>query len=140
MDEKVLLMVVHRVTEVHGLDAPTVPFKLLDHVIVEVLVVDRIVRAEGGCIVIIDHGLVAMLRIVAAEVLDESRNLTLELDLERFYDIQLLWRYLCVGTISKYEIGGADKIVAVYFGYSCPESNIQIVKKCSLMERFNFIK
>ena len=29
-----------------------------------------------------------MLRIVAAEVLDECRNLTLELDVERLYDVE----------------------------------------------------
>ena len=34
IDEKVLLVVVHRVSEVHGLDAPAMPFKLPYHVIV----------------------------------------------------------------------------------------------------------
>ena len=29
-----------------------------------------------------------MLRVITAEVLDECRNLTLELDVERFYDIK----------------------------------------------------
>ena len=64
------------------------PFKLPYHVIVEVLVVDSIVRAECGSIVIIDHGLVAMLRIVTAEVLDECRYLAVELDVEALDDIE----------------------------------------------------
>ena len=88
VDEKILLVVVHRVSEVHGLDAPAVPLELLYHVIMEVLVVDGIVRAERRCIVIVDNGLVAVLRIVAAEVLDESRYLTLELDVEGLDDIE----------------------------------------------------
>ena len=82
VDEKILLVVVHRVSEVHGLDAPAVPFELLNHVIVEVLVVDGVVRAEGGCIVIIDYGLVAVRDIIAAEVIDECRNLAVELDVK----------------------------------------------------------
>ena len=75
VDEKILLVVVHRVSEVHGLDAPAVPLKLLYHVIMEVLVVDGIVGAEGRCIVVIDHGLVAMRSVIATEVLDECRFL-----------------------------------------------------------------
>ena len=43
VDEKILLVMVHRVSEVHGLDAPAVPLELLYHVIMEVLVVDGIV-------------------------------------------------------------------------------------------------
>ena len=82
VDEKILLVVVHRISEVHRLNAPAVPLELLDYIIMEVLVVDGIVRAEGGSIVIIDNRLVAMLGIVTAEVLDESRYLTLELDVE----------------------------------------------------------
>ena len=78
----------HGVAEVDGLHSPATAFKLMDYPPTVILFVDRIVRAEGGCIVIIDHGLVAMLRIVAAEVLDECRNLTLELDVERLYDIE----------------------------------------------------
>lgn len=97
VDEKILLVVVHRVsfyesgkplTEVHGLDAPAVPLELLYHVIVEVLVVDGIVGAEGRSIVIIDHGLVAMGGIITAEVLNESRYLAVELDVEALDDIK----------------------------------------------------
>ncbi len=36
-----------------------------------------------------DNGLVAMLRIIAAEVLNESRYLSLELDIERLDDVEL---------------------------------------------------
>ena len=73
----------HRITEVNRLDTPAPDFKFVLNDPVEVAVVDGIVRAEGGGIVIIDHGLVSMLRILTAEVLDECRNLTLELDVER---------------------------------------------------------
>ena len=88
VDEKILLVVVHRVSEVHGLDAPAVPLELLYHVIVEVLVVDGIVGAESRCIVIIDHGLVAVGGVIAAEVLDECRYLAVELDVEALDDIE----------------------------------------------------
>lgn len=82
VDEKILLVVVHRVSEVHGLDAPAVPLKLLYHVIVEVLVVDGIVGTESRCIVIIDHCLVAVCGIITAEFLDECRYLAVELYVE----------------------------------------------------------
>ena len=88
VDEKVLLVVVHRVSEVHGLDAPAVSLELLNHVIVEVLVVDGIVGAEGRSIVIVDHCLVAVRGVIAAEVLDECRNLAVELDVETLDDIE----------------------------------------------------
>lgn len=88
VDEKILLVVVHRVSEVHGLDAPAVPLELLYHVIMEVLVVDGIVGAEGRSIVIIDHGLVAVRGVIAAEVLDECRYLAVELDIKRLDDIK----------------------------------------------------
>lgn len=88
VDEKILLVVVHRVSEVHGLDALAVPLELLNHVIMEVLVVDGIVGTEGRSIVIIDHCLVAMGGVIAAEVVDECRNLTLKLNVERFNHIE----------------------------------------------------
>ena len=43
IDEKILLVMVHRVSEVHGLDAPAVPLELLNHIIMEILLVDGIV-------------------------------------------------------------------------------------------------
>lgn len=88
VDEKILLVMVHRVSEVHGLDAPAVPLELLNHVIVEVLVVDGIVGAESRCIVIIDHGLVAMRGVITAEVLDECRYFAVELDVKALDDIE----------------------------------------------------
>ena len=41
-------MVWHRVSEIHRLDSPTMFFKFMDDNPTEVLVVDGIVRAEGG--------------------------------------------------------------------------------------------
>lgn len=35
VDEKILLVVAHRVSEIHGLDAPAMPLKLLDDIVVE---------------------------------------------------------------------------------------------------------
>lgn len=75
VDEKTLLVIVLRVSfcesgksisEVQGLNAPSVPLKLLYLVIMEVLVVDGIVVAEDRSSVIIDLGLVAMVCIVTA--------------------------------------------------------------------------
>ena len=74
----------HGVAEVDGLHAPALPLELVDYDPTEILLVDGIVRAEGGCIEIVDHSLVSVLRIVTAEVLYECRNLTLELDVEGF--------------------------------------------------------
>ena len=78
----------HRVSDVDGFDLPAVPFKFVGDNPAEVLLVDGIVRAESGSVVVKDHGLVAMLRIVAAEVVDECRYLTLELDVEGLDDIE----------------------------------------------------
>lgn len=43
LEEKILLVVVHRVSEVHRLNTTAVPLELPYHVIMEVLVVDGIV-------------------------------------------------------------------------------------------------
>ena len=109
VDEKILLVVVHRVSEVHGLDVPAVPLELLNHIIVEVLVIDGIVGAEGRCIVIIDHGLVAVRGVIAAEVLDESRYLTLELDVEGFDYIEAAVAWLPGNN----PVGISDNIVSL---------------------------
>ena len=84
VDEKIFLIVSHGITEVNRFDAPTVPFKFVLNSPVEVLVVDGIVRAKRRCIVVENHGFILMRGVVAAEVLDECRYLTLELDVERF--------------------------------------------------------
>ncbi len=40
----------------------------------------------------------------------------------------------------QYELEGASKIVAIYFGYRCPESNIEIVKKLLADKDVKFYK
>ena len=88
VDEKVFLIVSHRITEVHVNDLPSVAFKLMDYHPMEVLVVHGIVRAEGGGIIVVDDRLVRMWSVVGAEVGDERRDFALELHVERFEDIQ----------------------------------------------------
>ena len=88
VNEQVFFIVAHGVAEVDGLHAPALPLELVDYDPTEILLVDGIVRAESGSVVIKDHGLVAMLRIVAAEVFDECRYITLELDVEGLDDVE----------------------------------------------------
>lgn len=78
----------HGVAEVNGLAPPAATLKLVDYPPTVILFVDGIVRAEGRCVEVIDHGLVAVFRIVAAEVLDECRDFPLELDVKGFDDIE----------------------------------------------------
>ncbi|CCX47781.1 unknown [Bacteroides sp. CAG:927] len=82
VDELVLFIVAHEVAEVLGLHALDLTFELVDYYPPEILLVDGIVRAEGGSIVIIDHGLVAVRYVIAAKVLDECRYLAIEIDVE----------------------------------------------------------
>ena len=70
IDEKVLFIVAHRVTEVNRLHAPAVLFKFVDNDPVKVLLVDGIVRAEGRGIVIKHDGFILMRGVVAAEISD----------------------------------------------------------------------
>lgn len=72
----------HGVAEVHGLHAPALTLELMDYYPTEILLVDGIVRAEGGSIVIIDLGLVAVRCVIAAKIFDECRYLAVELDVE----------------------------------------------------------
>ena len=88
VDEEVLLVVAHRVAQVHILYLPPVSFKLMDDDIAEVLIVHGIVRAEGRGIVVEDDRLVLMISVVRAEIIDQGGNLTFELDVERFEDVQ----------------------------------------------------
>ena len=67
IDEKVFLIVSHRVAEVHVNDLPSVALELMDYHPVEVLVIHGIVRAEGSGIVVVDDRLVGMRRVVGAE-------------------------------------------------------------------------
>ena len=74
VDEKIFLVVSHRVAEVHVNDLPSVALKLMDYHPVEVLIVHGIVRAEGCGIIVVDDRLVRMRSVVGAEVSDERRN------------------------------------------------------------------
>ena len=87
IDEKVFLIMSHRVAEVHVNDLPAVTFKLMDHHPVEVLVVHGIVRAESGGIIVVDDRLVRVWCVVGAEVGNERRDFALEFDVEGFEDI-----------------------------------------------------
>ena len=88
VDEEVLLIMPHRVAEVHVLDAPAVPLELVYDHPPEVLVVDGIVSAEGSAVVVEHDRLVAVLGIVCAEVSDKFRELALELDVERLDNVE----------------------------------------------------
>ena len=78
VDEQVLLIVAHRVAQVHILYLPPVALKLMDDDIAEVLVVDGIVRAERRGVVVEDDRLVLMISVIGAEIIDQGGNLTLE--------------------------------------------------------------
>ena len=88
IDEKVFLIVAHRVAEVHVNDLPSVALELMDYHPVEVLVVHGIVRAEGCGIIVVDDRLVRVRCVVGAEVGNERRDFALELHIERFDDVQ----------------------------------------------------
>ena len=74
VDEKIFLIVSHRVAEVHVNDLPSVALELMDYHPVEVLVVHGIVRAEGGGIIVVDDRLVWVWSVIGAEVGDERRD------------------------------------------------------------------
>ena len=88
VDEKVFLIMSHRVAEVHVNDLPSVALELMYYHPVEILIVHGIVRAEGGGIVIVDDRLVRVWCVVGAEVGNERRDFALELHIERFEDVQ----------------------------------------------------
>ena len=88
IDEKIFLIVSHRVAEIHVNDLPSVALELMYYHPVEVLVVHGIVRAEGSGIIIVDDRLVRVWCVVGAEVGNERRDFALELHVERFEDIQ----------------------------------------------------
>ncbi len=94
VDEEVLLVVAHRIAEVHVLHLPALAFELVDDNPVEVLVVDGIVGAEGGGIVVVDDAVRGVRGVVSAEVGDERRDFALELDVERFEDVQTVAPWL----------------------------------------------
>ena len=88
VDEKVFLIMSHRITEVHVNDLSSVALEFMDYHPVEVLVVHSIVRAESGSIIVVDDRLVRMRCVVGAEVGNERRDFALELHIERFDDVQ----------------------------------------------------
>ena len=87
VDEKIFLIVPHRVADVNGFDLPASAFKFVYHDPTEVLLVDGIVRAERGSVVVENHGLVSVLGVVGTEVFDKCRDFALELDVEGLYDV-----------------------------------------------------
>ena len=88
VDEKVFLIMSHRVAEVHVNDLPSVALELMYYHPMEVLVVHCIVRAEGGGIIVVDDRLVWGWCVVCAEVGNERRDFALELHIERFENVQ----------------------------------------------------
>ena len=88
VDEKVFLIVSHRVAEVHVNDLPSVALELMDYHPVEVLVVYGIVRTKCSGIIVVDDRLVRMWSVVGAKVGNERRDFALELHIERFEDVQ----------------------------------------------------
>ena len=82
VDEKVFLIVAHRVAEVHVNDLPSMALELMYYHPMEVLVVHGIVRAEGGGIIVLDDRLVWVWCVIGAEIGDERRDFALEFDVE----------------------------------------------------------
>ena len=74
IDQEVFLVVPHRVPEIDIDDRPTVPLEFVANHPMEVLVVDGIVGSESRGIVVIDDGLIFVIRIVCAEVVNKSRD------------------------------------------------------------------
>ena len=88
VDEKIFLIVSHRVAEIHVNDLPSVALELMDYHPVEVLIVHGIVRAEGGGVIVIDDRLVRVWSVVGAEISDQSGDFPLELYIERLDDLE----------------------------------------------------
>ena len=74
----------HRVAQIYVHDLPSVTLELMDDHIAEVLVVDRIVRAQCRSIVVEHHRLVLMVGIVGTEIIYQSGDLSFKFDVERF--------------------------------------------------------
>ena len=94
VDEEIFLVVAHGVAEVHVLHRPPLALKLVDYNPVEVLVVDGIVGAEGGGIVVVDDRVRGVRGVVSAEVSDERRDFALELDVKGLQHIQAVAPWL----------------------------------------------
>ena len=87
VDEKVFLIVPHRVAEVYVNDLPSVALELMGNYPMEVLVIHGIVRAESCGIVVVDDRIVRVWSIVGAEVGNERRDFALEFHIEGFEDV-----------------------------------------------------
>ena len=84
VDEKILFIMAHRVSEIHINHLPSMTLELVDNDPMEVLVVHGIIAAEGGGIIIIDDRLVRVRSVVSTEVGNKRRDFALELDIKRF--------------------------------------------------------
>ena len=78
----------HRVAEIDIDDLPSMTLELMDNHIAKILVIDSIVRTEGGCVVIEHNRLVVMMGVVGAEISDQSGDFPLELYIERLDDLE----------------------------------------------------
>ena len=88
VDEQIFLVVAHGISEVDILDLPSVPLELMAHHPMEVLLVDGIVAAESGAVVVENHDLALVVGVVAAEIVNQCRYLALELGVERLDDVE----------------------------------------------------
>lgn len=88
VDEQVLLIMPHRISEIHVNDRPAMAFKLMDDHPTKVLFVDRIVCPQGRSVIIENHRLILVKSVVLAEVVNESGQFPLEFDVERLQDVQ----------------------------------------------------
>ena len=75
VDEKIFLIVSHRVAEIHVNDLPSVALELMYYHPVKVLVIHGIVRAKSCGIVVVDDRLVRMRRVVGAEAGNKAKPL-----------------------------------------------------------------
>ena len=94
IDEQVLLIMAHRITEIHVNDLPSVTFKLMDDNPTEILIVYGIVGTKRRGIIIEHHRLVLVEGIIGAKVVNERRNLSLILDVEGLNDVQAVAAWL----------------------------------------------
>ena len=85
---QILLVVFHRVADIDILHAPAVSLKLVDNHPTKILLIDGIVRAKGGGVVVENNRLVLMGLVVRAKVGNERRDFPLELGIKGLDYIQ----------------------------------------------------
>ena len=88
VDEQVLLVMPHRMAKIDRFDLPTMGDKLLLDDPLEIVLIDRVVRAERRRVIVEDDLLLAVVLVVLAEIVDEGGYLALELDIEGLDDIE----------------------------------------------------